>query len=268
MANPDAAALVRRAFERARDAGKVPWAKMTVPVLKNRLLQLTEGAFREDAFGASSFREFLSRLPEGFITIDNSTSPATVILTSADVPARPSSASRSTRIRSDLWRAALDYSSGNRYLWDRESEQARAAVAAEPGPFLPTITEEELRQVRGAFASAHSGSLDEVLHSRVERWAAEGLPTALLPAHLRPLWNTELKRQVQTRLRAWFEEQGVQPPADLITEGALSRGAGGQEEDLRRFVLACVQAMTREQLEELRIPAIVAQRARIGVGRE
>lgn len=45
MENPNR--LIIRAFEQARDAGKIDWSRMTTAVLKNRILGLTEGHGRE-----------------------------------------------------------------------------------------------------------------------------------------------------------------------------------------------------------------------------
>lgn len=135
-----AANLVRRAFDAARNSGKEDWHRMTVPVLKNRILLITGGHFREAEFGASSFRSFLSRLPDGLVTLDESRKPATVELATADVTHRGDRRSFYPRIRPDLWRAVLDYSSGRRYVWDASSGLARPATAADHAPSLPTIT--------------------------------------------------------------------------------------------------------------------------------
>ena len=45
MENPER--LIIRAFEQARDAGKLDWQRMTTAVLKNRMLGITEGHGRE-----------------------------------------------------------------------------------------------------------------------------------------------------------------------------------------------------------------------------
>src|SRR5262245_29507279 len=112
-----AATLVRRAFDRARSSGKEDWHRMTVPVLKNRLLLVTEGTFRESDFGAVSFRDFLKRLPGGVVPLDESQNPAVVQLVTDEIPHRGEHRPFFPRIRPDLWRAVLDYSSGRRYSW-------------------------------------------------------------------------------------------------------------------------------------------------------
>ena len=91
---------------------------MTIPVLKNRLLLLTKNTFKEADFGAISFRDFLSKVPD-IVRVDGASVPGFVILKSAapERPERPSAnAVRSEQIRADLWRAVLDYSSGHRYV--------------------------------------------------------------------------------------------------------------------------------------------------------
>ena len=55
----EAQQLIVSAYERARSSGKLDWNKMTMAVLKNRLLDLTQGAFDETTYGATSFTDFV-----------------------------------------------------------------------------------------------------------------------------------------------------------------------------------------------------------------
>src|SRR5271157_2021777 len=116
---PAAADLIERAFGLARQSGKPDWWAMTIPVLKNRLLLLTNKTFKEADFGATSFRDFLNKIPDT-VRVDDNSPPGFVILRSA-APERhersSQSAFRGERIRPDLWRAVLDYSSGRKYVW-------------------------------------------------------------------------------------------------------------------------------------------------------
>jgi hypothetical protein len=82
----EARGLILQAFRMARDSGKADWRRMAVAVLKNRLLQLTRGAFSETAFGAQTFPEFVLRDAE-ITRLDKSTWPPIVELT-VDLPQR------------------------------------------------------------------------------------------------------------------------------------------------------------------------------------
>ena len=94
---------------------------MTTAVLKNRLLDLTGRAFDEAAYGATSFMDFVLRNKET-LAVDHSTVPPLVELRNAASSRQPSDEAVDVkaphRIRPDLWKAALDYSSGTRYVWD------------------------------------------------------------------------------------------------------------------------------------------------------
>lgn len=257
------AELVRRAFDAARASGKDEWRRMTIPVLKNRILTITGGHFREAEFGASSFRDFLNRLPPGLLTLDDSQSPGFVVLNTAETITRTRPSASYPRVRSDLWRAALDYSSGRRYTWDPANHQGRLATATDTGPFLPTATAQDLAEWRAAFAGTHSGDSAGETATRLQRWASESLPTAFLPARLRPLWNTELKRRVEERLQRWFRENNIEPPGDLVSTQEILPIGHAEVDRLRQFVISCVKAMTKEELADLRIPAGPAMRVKI-----
>ena len=58
----------------------------------------------------------------------------------ADTTSGPSQA----RIRTDLWRAVLDFSGDEKYVWDQDGLVARrTSEARDPGPDMPTITPEQ-----------------------------------------------------------------------------------------------------------------------------
>jgi hypothetical protein len=235
---------------------------MAIPVLKNRILLLTGGQFRESEFGASSFREFLGGLPSGLLARDESQPPGFVILSSGDAATASAQGPRYARVRSDLWRAALDYSSGQRYVWDASLKQARLAKTDEPGPYMPTISATEFKAVRLAFADNLKARVSGDPGDRLAVWAAEGLPTAFLPPRLRPLWNVELKRQVEARLQPWFAANQVEPPSSFTYEWQVSPEKGTTDQ-LRHFILSCIKAMSEQELAELRIPPRVALRVRL-----
>jgi len=223
--------LIERAFGLARQAGKSSWWAMTIPVLKNRLLQLTKNTFKEADFGAISFRDFLSKFPD-IVRVDETPPPGFVILKSA-VEERserpPEDVFRGGQIRADLWRAVLDYSNGNRYVWDTSD-----------------------------FVALHRPQTVEVAE-RVEEWCRNRLPTAALPAPMRPAWNKYLKGKVEQRLQHWFKSNSIKAPA-IMEERREPVPSRQQVEALREFIIGCVKTMPEKELLELRISPVTAMR--------
>jgi hypothetical protein len=256
---PAAADLIERAFALARQSGKADWWAMTIPVLKNRLLLLTKNSFRETDFGAISFRDFLGKVPD-IVRVDGTSLPGFVILKSAAPEhwERPSRIVRGVQVRADLWRAVLDYSSGRRYVWDVSQGVARPARPDDEGLVLPTVSVADLDEWRAEFAALHKSPDTEIAKS-VEVWCKDRLPTAALPAPIRPVWNKHLKRRVEQRLQYWFESNSIKPPA-IIEERDESGSPDHQVEALREFVVDCVKTMSRQELLELRISPITAMR--------
>jgi hypothetical protein len=155
-------------------------------------------------------------------------------------------------IRPDLWEAVLDFTSQNRYIWDAAEGRARAALPAEQGLQVPTITAEELDGWRREF-SEQQRSADEPTLKQLERWRDSRLPTLALPPASRGLWNKYLKDHVRQRLERWFEENHLGSiPTRQITAGKPA--SDDEVQKLRDFVIRCVQQMSRAELEELRIP--------------
>lgn len=255
-----AAELVERAFGIARQSGKTDWWAMAIPVLKNRLLQLTNNTFREADFGATSFRDFLRKIPD-VVRIDEAPLPGFVILRSA-APERSNQPSkrafRGERVRADLWRALLDYSSGQRYVWDTGEQVARPARSDEDSLVIPTASAADLDEWRAEFVAAHKPS-DADVARRVEEWYRNRLPTAELPAPVRPAWNNYLKRKVEQRVQHWFESNSITAPP-IVELGHGSYRSDGQVEALREFILNCVRTMSKQELSELRISPVTAMR--------
>ncbi len=248
--------LIERAFTQARRSGKPEWWVMAIPVLKNRLLQITGQTFKESDFGASTFREFLQNNTD-VLEIDSSFLPGTVTLKSAESanPSHDASAPQRNRIREDLWRAIMDYSSGNRYVWDADSSSAIIAPEGSDGPFLPTISAETMTEWKREFL----WSLPEIPDdSSVTAWQTQSLPTTALPPALRVQWNRLVKHKIQSLLREWFESHGI--PLPPIVHPAITVEKRDDTDLFREFVIKCIAQMSKEELEKLSIPSSVAFR--------
>lgn len=251
--------LIERAFAQAKKAGKPEWWTMAIPVLKNRLLQITDQRFKESDYGASSFREFVQGQRD-FLQIDASFLPGSVTLKSAtdSAPVVSSTLDQRERIRPDLWKAILDYSSGNRYVWDSDSGQAVVVVGETQAPALPTLSAEGMKVWKAEFVAslpATSASQDRVL-----AWQGDNLPTTVLPSEARFGWNRYLKQKVLTTLAEWFQQQQIASPV-LIAQPAPISDKPDETEQLRAFVIECVRKMSRAELEQVSIPSSVAFRA-------
>ena len=258
----DGRQLIRQAFEQARLSGKPDWYRMTSAVLKNRLLDLTGNTFHESDYGAHSFSMFLSRFND-LVSVDKSRSPSIVELqdqkTATSVSRRATTTFSRPRIRSDLWRAVLDYSSGIKYVWDTTSRQARPSHPEDLDPTIPTITQAIHGQWQAEFAEQVPTTADS---AQVNSWIQNHLSTSHLPEHLIPQWNEFLRNQVHNHLLAWFSEAELQPPSDLILfVSGRSAQTTSDSEALRRLILQTVSEMSETELVQVNLPARAVLRA-------
>jgi hypothetical protein len=254
-----ASQLIQSAFDRARQSGKPDWWCMAIPVLKNRLLQLTSGEFRENAYGAHSLRDFVNRNSD-ILRFEEKPFPGFVILTSAEPSQQKNSSLKNPppEVSSDLWQSVIDFSSGTKYIWDEPKRKARPAAENEEGVRMPTLSAEEMDAWRAEFSEMHRPE-DKELDKRLEDWRQQRLPTQALPVPLRTVWNRYLKGKVQNRLSSWFTENNLTEPRRENALAPVSRDE--QCEKLREFVISCVKYMSRAELEELRISPAIVMRA-------
>jgi OST-HTH/LOTUS domain len=262
------------AFLRARQAGKRDWRRMSLAVLKNRMLDVTAREFDERKLGYTTFREFVSAYPE-IVRMDTRTHPPTVELL-AEVPSGPTEPELDAvardqprasvkRIRPDFWRAVLDQSGRFIYEWD-----GTRVVPHDPqdtpdliGPVIPIIDADTLTGWRTAYVSRvleedPTSPYGDVLG----HWRDERLSSSVLPPRLRAAWYAELKDRVHGWIQGWFERSGVPPPSDLLLSATPPSRRNTGTESLRALVVDCVQAMTRVELEELRLPPAALLRIR------
>lgn len=253
--------LILDAFGRAAQDGKAEWYRMRGPVLKNRLLDLTDRTFDESDYGASRFSEFVALLSD-MLKADYSVIPFLVELREqfrSRVAVEVMESSK-TQIRADLWRAIVDYSCDATWIWDQES--GRAAAVRElgderPGDVLPTADRDTFQTWRAEFAQEHRPTLSDLEAQQVEEWAREGLGTGALPLRLRALWNAVIRKHVHERLLGFFRSREYDQPGDLIV--VVKRQ--NPESELRSFIQRCISLMSEQELKELPIPAEIAMRA-------
>lgn len=261
MSIEDAKQLIMQAFEQARAAGKHDWYRMTSAVLKNRMLSLTGNAFDEGDYGATNFMAFISRYRD-FVDIDESRLPPVIELRTSELGdlahAHAGQPPGRSRIRSDLWRAVLDYSSGTEYVWDAVDGQVRPSQSGEDSPVLPIVSKAMHQQWRTEFIESVADSAINTLEQeeRANTWVRDQLPTSKLPPHLISVWNGFLRDKVQQHLLLWFKESGLVPPGDMITHvaGRATRRSTDTEV-LRQFILQVVGLMTEQELTQLNLPS-------------
>lgn len=255
----EAQQLIISAYEKARSTGKHDWNKMTTAVLKNRLLDLTDGAFDEATYGVTNFTEFVLRNLD-LLRLDRSAIPPIVELRETTQLSPPFTApieiASRYRIRADLWRAALDYSSGIRYVWDTVSRRAIQAEEADNRVIIDPATVEVQRDWRKQFRADVTESLSKEESVAVDVWIDQHLGNSQLPNRLKSQWNGYFCDKVRYHLLRWFAESKTHPPDDLalsITGEPLNTEA--ETEALRKLVLSVVQMMNREELAGLALPS-------------
>lgn len=250
----DGERLIRAAFAQARASGKTDWQVMTLAVLKNRILDITDRKFSERDHGAAGIRDFVEKYP----TLVELNGASARLIGSAESLSPVEAAHHSSvepRVRADVWRAFMDFRSGIRYAWD---PGVRAARPAERGDALiiPTVTPSDMASWRDEFAREQDApdSLGE--------WLDKGLPTRALPRALQGPWNGFVRRRVAERASAWFEQAGVDPPAILVRDGNRSEKREPTAQEIREVIISCIRTMTLEELRALRLPAAAVARAR------
>jgi hypothetical protein len=272
-AKRDVRELIREAFEQARNRGKHDWSQMTLGVLKNRILAITNGEFRESDYGAATFSNLLSTLSD-VVTVDATRRPAIVSLvgvgsddslvpvksnavTSGDDDRASEPPSTDDRVRPDLWRAVMDFKSGDLYVW--KDGEARVTSESDPGDrVLPTLTPTEMELWRLEFVSSVRGTQSEHDAARLDEWVNSSGRTSLLPTRLRPVWNGTLKLKVWERLNEWFSTHPN--PPDVLLHGATERRHTYVETDLRGFLLRAISHMNSDELAQVQLPASAARR--------
>ncbi len=233
----EALGLVKVAFLQAQRKGGPGASSMTMAVLKNRLLLITDRRFDTKDFGAADMRAFVALLAPDFELVNQDgkelvcpTSPATdndapkIVLArrapqktpsdnAKEAAAKPKEdAPRRGRIREDLWAALMDYASGHVYVWDPSDGLARPRRPGDHDlPIVPTLTPVELAEWRRTFLEEHRDHLQGGELASAQRWQEQGLATAYLPWPLQQAWNRELAARVRQRSTAFFSGVNGKP---------------------------------------------------------
>lgn len=269
----EALKLVNVAFMQAQRKMGTNATSMSLGVLKNRLLQITDRRFDPKEFGASDMRSFVAML-EPHVVLSHETPHGEVQLVasraresvSKPIPARrltntnsvtdraPDEAlKRNGRIREDLWVAIMDYTSGQTYVWDERFGVARVSSGVEDFPMMPTLTAIELGEWRRTFLSEHRNDIQDSDLASALRWEELGLATSYLPAQLQQPWNRELALRVRQRLQEFFS--GLNSKASSIA----GTPAASLEPEQARDELAESLAAAKDRGDGFMVGELLAQ---------
>ena len=266
------------AFEQARASGRSDWAEMTVAVLKNRLLTITNRSFTESDYNAANLAEFVALYPEDLEVIPHRYPLAVRLKNPSAVAALPPTTEQDVppqvvRIREDLWRAVVRTPKyGRAYVWDRSAGVARQADPGDPNPVLPSLAGSSgLADLRDTFYDEESERLrnEPPAKARLDDWHRRGYEAAYLAPASRRRWTAFLSQAVLGRLRVFFSSNDIVPPDDLVSDSQgrsavehrqLGTGSGDLG-GLRTLVHQCVAVMTEQELSDLRISPAVMLRA-------
>ena len=251
------------AFRMARASGKPDWYWMSAGVLKNRILEISNNAFREEDFNERTFIAVLRQFPE-IVAVDSNHRPPMVELapdlrrTIEGETLGRESAHLAGRIRRDLWDAVLDYRRPETWVWDPEAQVARAVLFADGSTLaMPTANDDLVLKWRSEFAELHRESFSATSKDGLEAWVASGRATAI-PQSLKREWSSFIKSKVISTLAQWANDNSV--TLSPFDEGDAPTARESEVLQLRALVIRFVNLMTLEELHQLQIPATVILR--------
>ena len=215
--------------------------------------------FDEAEYGASNFTAFVLKNKD-VLLLDRSSFPPLVELVGATPRPQPydddTHVNEGYRIRPDIWKAALDYSSGTQYVWDVDSRQAIPAQGRDGEQIISTITESVQREWREAFRTKIKDTTTADEADQIELWIDKHLGASHLPDRLEKRWIDCFRDRVRNHLSQWFSDADLPLPEDLIARFQRKSSIISREtEALREFVLSVVRTMTHDELSGLMLQA-------------
>lgn len=286
----DIRALVLAAFEAAHRKKKPDWHQMTLAVLKNRLLQMTNGGFRVEDYAVETLAQFVGRVPD-LVRFDAGP-PSRVWLTEralSQVQSKtqtfaPSAGEKdvdwkSIRIRDDLWKGIVDFAGPELYVWDSVDQVVRPRRVTDgvEARDFPTLSAQEFEGWRADWVESIRGDLGGgAEQSLMSDWADGSGRVTDLPPRLRGKYLEWFKKRITARLEQWFASHGLTLPEDIhvLTDArAISTASISgehvrnqsvrevvEEQRLRSNVTRAVGLMTFDELKSLQLPASVITR--------
>lgn len=257
---------IHAAFEAARESREA-WQSMPLPVLKNRLLALTNGTFHEWDFGWPNLR-FIPQAYPDLLDLDLSTPHGSAVYIGAppDEPvevieptpmAKSASNAVGRRIRQDLWNAIVDYKSGQTYIWD---PAIGSAVVAEEAPgagllVFPTIDADIVRSWRSDCANRWTQLNGDGDAGAVEAWVDN--PRKQVSQRFVESWRSEQKDRVASLIEGFFRKVGLELPSDAFPSSRKTH----TELTGRDLMKLAAEVMTDAEVAAIQLPVSVVMRA-------
>lgn len=261
--------VIKATFAAARGT-REDWQSMPLPVLKNRLLALTNGVFHEWDYGWPNLR-FLPRAYPDLLELDasNRHGAARYIASPPPSSAEPGVSARpvaqatprrgdASRIREDLWDAAVDYRSGLTYVWDPVSERAVGVEAADAGTrnIFPTIQPEVVREWRAECARKWIALNGDAGRDSVEAWVDN--PRTQVSHRFVETWRADQREHVASLITDFFEKSSIELPQDAFSPTRRAERAGLTA---REIVRLSAEVMTDSEIDALQLPLGVVFRS-------
>lgn len=295
QAREEAFSLLREIVVRYETTGRKPLLAGVKPEIQRR----TEGRFSETALGFATFREFVeTAVKGGYVTAAEV--GQSLLLHVDGVETQPFSKSRRPEagpkrraIRTDLWKAFVDWNPAVRRLWDTqeqttlmygeslgiedpEAQARRTIVESQPERFIeiPRIPFET--QVR--WMTDYAESLPERPHGRLLLACINGdaRPANAFMNYLRdnnelsPDWNMLKTSRVRSVIDAWVHandldldilklsptpsDRPIQPVLESAESLAAEPTPGLDAERVRKLIISAVSRMPLADLLRLQIP--------------
>lgn len=260
-AQAEAFALLRRVVD---ELHQLKAQNPTASEVRLRMATETNHAFSQESLGFQKFREFLRAAERvGIVTLVDR--PGDIYVVPAD------SAQRETtqRLRSDVWRAVIDWSKGP-YVWNTLTRQAAPQTSTS---LDSKNTGDELISMPKLEARAQLDLLRRFLEgldfdSELRSSLLEGLKdetsisqTVRRIKNLRPDlardWSFELRRSVDHLVEEWCAGDGRLARSELYEDPTVQRHSGQSETSkvsLRALVHRAIDRMSDDELRSLSFP--------------
>lgn len=245
---------------------------VSLPVLKNQLLNLAGSSFDEADFGWPNLRFLPASYPD-LLRLDSSSPHGHAKFLAPAQPTAPVSdaeepPTKRHHIRRDLWDAVIDYRSGETYVWDAHTGKAATTSEADEDarPRFPTVSAEEVHEWRRECADGWLRVFGDDNRSRVERWV--DVPRERVPHTLIRRWQAEQRGKVVGIVRDFFAQEGLPLPDDAFPSELTTQAEPAQLRSLtqREILKASVSVMTDSELSDVQLPLGVLYRTLLSIG--
>ncbi len=245
---------------------------VSLPVLKNQLLNLAGSSFHEADFGWPNLRFLPASYPD-LLQLDSSSPHGHAKFLAPAKPSTPASDAEESptkrhHIRRDLWDAVIDYRRGETYVWDAHTGKAVTTSDGDEDarPRFPTVSAEDVRDWRKECADGWLSVFGDENRSRVERWV--DVPRERVPHTLIRRWQAEQRGKVVGIVEDFFAQEGIPLPDDALPSELSTHAQQAQVRSLtqREILKASASVMTDAELSDVQLPLGVLYRTLLSLG--